>query len=106
FRFDDAVLMSPHQASDLVWMADLIGKTPEGNPTGWADIHPTGLHAKADSDIYVIGDSMGPISPLFGHYPKSAHIANAMGRIVAHYIGQRLAGKEPEPLLPDNLCYL
>jgi len=106
FRFDDAVLMSPHQASDLVWMADLIGKTPEGNPTGWADIHPTGLHAKADSDIYVIGDSMGPISPLFGHYPKSAHIANAMGSIVAHYIGQRLAGKEPEPLLPDNLCYL
>jgi len=106
FTFDDAILMSPHQASDLVWMADLIGKTPEDKPTGWADIHPTMLHAKADPDVYVIGDSMGAISPLFGHYPKSGHVANAMGRIVAQYIGLRLADKEVKPILPDNLCYM
>ena len=50
--------------------------------------------------------SMGVISPLFGHYPKSGHVANAMGRIVAQYIGLRLADKEVKPILPDNLCYM
>jgi len=49
---------------------------------------------------------MGAISPLFGHYPKSGHVANAMGRIVAQYIGLRLADKEVKPILPDNLCYM
>src|SRR5690606_4913803 len=104
FKFDDAVLMPPHQASDLVWMADLVGKSPEGRPTGWADIHPTMLHAKADPDIYIIGDSMGVISPLFGHYPKSGHVANAMGRIVAHYIVLRLADKEVKQCLQYYMC--
>ena len=33
-------------------------------------------------------------------------MANAHGQIVAGYIAQRLAGKEPELKLPDNLCYM
>ena len=106
FDFDDAILMAPHQASELVWQADLIGKTPEGKPTGWADIHPTLLHAKTDENVYIIGDAMGAVSPLFGHYPKSGHVANAMGRITAGYIAQRVAGKEVASALPDNLCYM
>jgi NADPH-dependent 2,4-dienoyl-CoA reductase/sulfur reductase-like enzyme len=106
FKFDDAILMPPHQASELVWQADLIGKNPEGKPTGWADIHPTLLHAKADQDVYVIGDSMGPVSKQFGHYPKSGHVANFVGKIAATYISQRIAGKELKVMLPDNLCYM
>ncbi|MGV3632851.1 MAG: FAD-dependent oxidoreductase [Pseudorhodoplanes sp.] len=106
FNFDDAVLMPPHQASDLVWQADLIAKTPDGKPAGWADIHPLMLHAKADQNVYVIGDSMGAVSKQFGHYPKSGHVANYMGKIAATYIAQRLSGKELKPLLPDNLCYM
>jgi NADH dehydrogenase FAD-containing subunit len=106
FKFDDAILMPPHQASELVWQADLIGKNPEGKPTGWADIHPTMLHAKADPNVYVIGDAMGAVSKQFGHYPKSGHVANYVGKIASTYIAQRIAGKEAKPLLPDNLCYM
>lgn len=106
FNFDDAILMPPHQASDLVWQADLIGKTPEGKPTGWADIHPTMLHTRSDQNVYVIGDAMGAVSKQFGHYPKSGHVANYMGKIAATYIARRIAGKEVKVLLPDNLCFM
>jgi len=106
FKFDDAILMPPHQASDIVWQADLIGKTPDGKPTGWADIHPTMLHAKSDENVYVIGDAMGAVSKQFGHYPKSGHVANFMGKIAATYIAQRIAEKEVKVLLPDNLCFM
>lgn len=106
FRFDDAILMPPHQAGNMVWSADLIGKTPDGKPTNWADIHPTMLHAKGDDSVYVVGDAMGAVSKQFGHYPKSAHVANFVGKIVATYLGQRIAGKEVKTLLPDNLCYM
>lgn len=106
FDFDDAILMPPHQAADMVWQADLIGKNAEGKPTGWADIHPTMLHAKSDDRVYVIGDAMGFISKQFGHYPKSGHVANYVGKIVATYISQRVKGAEVKTLLPDNLCYM
>ena len=106
FDFDDAVLMPPHQASDMVWYADLIAKGPDGKPTGWADIHPRLFTATADEDVYVLGDSMGTISDQFGHYPKSAHVAHAVAKIAAKNIAQRVAGKEVVPVLPDNLCYM
>lgn len=64
------------------------------------------LHAKSDQDVYVIGDSMGAVSKQFGHYPKSGHVANYMGKIAATYIAQRIAGKDVKPMLPDNLCYM
>ena len=106
FDFDDAILMPPHQAAEMVWAADLIGKTPEGKPTGWADMHNRLFHAKTDDRVYFVGDLMGAISPQFGHYPKSGHVANYIGKIVAKNIAQRVAGKEVTPLLPDNLCYM
>lgn len=40
------------------------------------------------------------------YYPKSAHIANRLGRIVAYQISEELAGRTPERRLPDNLCYM
>ena len=107
FKFDDAILMPPHQAADMVWQADLIGKDPAtGKPTGWADMHNRLYHAKTDDRVYFVGDLMGAISPQFGHYPKSGHVANYIGKIVAKNIAQRVAGKEVTPLLPDNLCYM
>src|SRR5690606_425547 len=106
FDFDHAILMPPHQAADIVWYAGLIGKRPDGKPTGWADIHPRFFTARDDDDVYVVGDSMGTISDQFGHYPKSAHVAHAIGKIVAKNIAERVAGKEVVPVLPDNLCYM
>jgi NADPH-dependent 2,4-dienoyl-CoA reductase/sulfur reductase-like enzyme len=105
-KFDDAILMPSHQAADMVWGADLIGKTADGKPTTWAEIHPTMLHAKEDQNVYLVGDVMGAVSKQFGYYPKSAHVANYVGKIVATYIGQRIKGQEVKTLLPDNLCYM
>ncbi|MGB3387559.1 MAG: FAD-dependent oxidoreductase [Pseudaminobacter sp.] len=105
-EFDDAILMPPHQAADMVWNAGLIGTNDEGKPTTWAEIHPTMLHAKSDPDVYVIGDCMGAVSKEFGHYPKSAHVANFVGKIVATYVAQRIKDQEVKALLPDNLCYM
>jgi NADPH-dependent 2,4-dienoyl-CoA reductase/sulfur reductase-like enzyme len=107
FKFDDAILMPPHQAAEMVWWADLIGKDPQtGKPTGWADMDNRYFTAKGDDSVYFVGDLMGAISPQFGHYPKSGHVANYIGKIVAKNIAQRAAGKEVTPLLPDNLCYM
>lgn len=106
FRFDDAVLMPPHQAADIAWNADLVPVAADGTTAGWADIHPQLFHATDDEDVYVIGDAVGAVSEQFGYYPKSAHVANALGRIVAANIGQRVRGEEVVPVLPDNLCYM
>lgn len=106
FDFDDAVLMPPHQAADMVWHAGLIGKDVQGRASGWADIHPRFFTANDDENIYVIGDAMGFISPQFGHYPKSAHVAHAVAKIVAQNLYERINDKDVIPVLPDNLCYM
>lgn len=106
FAFDHAILMAPHQAGDLAWKAGLIGNRPDGKSSGWAGVDPLFLHAKDDKDVFVIGDAVGLVSPHFNYYPKAGHVANRHGRIVARYIAERAAGREPKYDLPDNLCYM
>lgn len=106
FEFDDAVLMPPHQASDMIWYADLISKDENGKLGDWADTHPRLFTANSDEDVYVIGDSVGFISEQFGYYPKSGHVANALAKIVAQNIYERVKGQEVVTVLPDNLCYM
>jgi NADH dehydrogenase FAD-containing subunit len=106
FDFDDAIFMGHHQAADLVWKLGAIGKNPEGKPTNWAKVHPEFYNLPDDPQIFVIGDSVGAVSPQFGHYPKSGHVANRMGQSVAHYIAQQAQGKPMSPELIDNLCYM
>ena len=106
FTFDHSILMAPHQAGDMAWKAGLIGKSAEGKPTGWAGVDPFFLNMKDDPDVFVIGDSVGAVSPLFGHYPKAGHVANAHAKIVARYISERVKGRELKYALPDNLCFM
>lgn len=106
FRFDDAIFMGHHQAADLVWKLGVIGRTADGKPTNWAAVHPQYYNLKDDPQVFVIGDSVGAVSPQFGHYPKSGHVANRMGRSVAQYIAQQSKGQAPTPVLIDNLCYM
>ena len=105
-KFDDAILMAPQQAGDLVWQAGLIGKDSAGKPTGWADQDAVHLHAKSDERVFLIGDLIDKPSPLFGHYPKSGHLANRLGHIAAQEIAARAKGSEPEAQLPDSVCYV
>lgn len=104
--FDDAIFMGHHQAADLVWKLGAIGKTAEGKPNNWAAVHPEFYNLPDDPQTFVIGDSVGAVSPQFGHYPKSGHVANRMGASVARFIGRQAKGQELEPELIDNLCYM
>ncbi len=106
WKFDDAILMSPHQAADIVWKADAIGRTPEGKPTGWAGVHPLYYNLKDDPRVFVIGDSVGAVSPKFGHYPKSGHVANREAKAVAQYIVAQAKEQAPRHVMIDNLCYM
>jgi hypothetical protein len=45
-------------------------------------------------------------SPLFGHYPKSGHMAARLGRIAAQEIAARARGHAPETLLPESSCFI
>ena len=106
FRFDDAILMAPQQAGELVWQAGLIARDGAGKPTGWADQDPVHLHARGDERVFLIGDLIDKASPLFGHYPKSGHMANRLGRIAAREIAARARGAAAEKLLPDSSCFV
>jgi NADH dehydrogenase FAD-containing subunit len=98
--------MPPQQAGDLAWQAGLIGKDSAGQPTGWAEQDAVHLHAKGDERVFLVGDLIDKASPLFGHYPKSGHLANRLGRIAAQEIAARARGGEPPKLLPDSVCYV
>jgi NADPH-dependent 2,4-dienoyl-CoA reductase/sulfur reductase-like enzyme len=106
FRYDQAILMPPQQAADLLWQADLISRDSSGQPTGWADQDPLHLHVRDDPMVFIVGDACGAVSPLFGHYPKGGHLASRQGRIVAAEIAARAAGVEPPRLLPESLCFV
>lgn len=106
FDFEHAILMAPHQAGDLAWKAGVVVKPGEGPGVGWAGVDPLFLHARDDKDVFVIGDAVGFVSPHFAYYPKAGHVANRQARILAYYIAEREAGRDPDYRLPDNLCFM
>jgi NADPH-dependent 2,4-dienoyl-CoA reductase/sulfur reductase-like enzyme len=106
FGFDDAILMPPQQAAGLAWQAGLIGRDAAGKPTGWAAVDPLRLAARADPHIFMIGDMIDRVSPLFGHYPKSGHMAIRQGHIVARQIAALSHDKTAPQELPDSLCHI
>ncbi len=103
-RFDDAIVMAPQQAADPVWQAGLVGKDAQGWPTGWAEVDPLRLHARGDERVFVVGDAVGSVSPLFGAYPKTGQMASAQGRIVAADIAAQARGETPARRLPESVC--
>ena len=105
-RFDDAILMPPQQAGDLAWQAGLIGRDAEGKPSGWAAQEPLHLHALGDERVFLVGDLIDRASPLFGHYPKSGHLAAQLGRIAAREIAARARGAAAETQLPESRCFV
>lgn len=106
YRFDDAILMPPQQAHDLVRQAGLTGLDSAGKPTGWAAQDPLHLHAVGDERIFMVGDLLGPVSPLFGYYTKTGHMAVRLGTIAAAEIAARARGEIPGTVLPDGICHV
>ena len=104
--FTDAILMPPQQAADLAWDCGLVGQTAGGKPDGWARCDPLTLNAPGDERLFLVGDLIDRVSPLFGYYPKTGQIATGLGRIAALQIAARAAGGSAEKQLPDSTCYV
>lgn len=99
-RFDHAIIMPPQGSADLCRNNGLNGQN-----SAWAAVNPKNFQFLGDDRVFIIGDSVGAVSPLFGHYPKTGELASHMGRIAATEIGGRIAGRPPEPALPESTCY-
>lgn len=105
-RFDVALLSPPQQAADLVWQAGLIRAEEGGRPSGWAAQGAVDFRSPADERVFIIGDATGMVSPAFGLYPKTGHVANRMGLGVAQQIAAQATGHEFPPLLPESVCHV
>lgn len=99
-RFAAAIIMPPQGAASLCRSA---GLTAPGN--AWAATDARHFGSLADERLFVVGDSVGSVSPIFGHYPKTGQMASRMGQIAASEILARMAGSRSEPALPDSTCY-
>ena len=68
----------------------------------WCDVNYLTFESTAAKDVHVIGDSV-LAAPLM---PKSGHMANSHGKVVAAAVVAQLSGIEvnPQPLL-TNTCY-
>ena len=72
----------------------------------WCGVNYQTFESAVAKDVFVIGDSVGAVSPQFGHYPKAGHVANRQGRSVAKFIAMQAKGEELKPIIIDNLCYM
>lgn len=99
-RFAAAIVMPPQGAGPLCRESGLTAAD-----SAWAATDPRHFAAIGDERVFIVGDSVGSVSPLFGHYPKTGQMAANMGRIAAAEILARIAGRSNEPALPDSTCY-
>ncbi len=105
-RFDEALLCPPQQAADLLWPAGLIRPEDSGRPSGWAAQGALNFRSSADRRVFIIGDACGQVSPQFGQYPKTGHVANRMGLAVARQIAAEATGQAFPPVLPESVCHV
>lgn len=98
--FADGILMPPQQGGDLARDCGLVGAS------GWAACDPLTLAAADDDRVFLVGDVIDKVSPLFGHYPKTGQLAARLGRIAATQIAARAAGTAAESLLPASTCHV
>lgn len=106
-RFAHAMLLPPMRANALVAQSGLLGRDAPGAPSRWAVVDPMKLVSPADERIYLAGDLLDSVSPLFGHYPKTAHIAAGLGAAAAQQIVARSRDLSPAPgALPQSICHV
>lgn len=99
-HFSDALIMPPQQAADICRRVGLTA--PD---SAWAAVDPRNFNFLGDERIFVVGDSVGAVSPIFGHYPKTGELASRMGQIAATEIIGRLTGQPASPALPESTCF-
>jgi len=107
-HFDHALLLPPMHAGALVRDAGLAGRDARGQATRWAAVHADTLRSPHDERVVVIGDAMDSVSPLFGAYPKTAHIAADLGAAAAALLAAEPPRGNSQQLaaLPRSQCHV
>lgn len=106
-HFKHGILLPPMQASLLVAQSGLLGRNAQGQPTRWAGVDPLRLRSPVDERVYLVGDLLDTVSPLFAYYPKTAHVASGLGTAAALQIAAHSRGQTPSPVsLPHSICHV
>jgi NADPH-dependent 2,4-dienoyl-CoA reductase/sulfur reductase-like enzyme len=106
-RFDHALLLPPMRAGALARQAGLLGRDRQGRATHWAGVDPLTLRSPLDERVYPVGDVQDAVSPLFGHYPKTAHMAARLGAAAALQIAAASRGETAgAAALPHSICHV
>lgn len=110
FRFDHAMLLPPMGAGKLYAQAGLLGVDGSGTATRWAAVDPLTLRSPHDERIWLAGDALDRVSPLFGQYPKTAQIAADLGAAAARQILAAIGGLDTAlpagDALPSSQCHV
>lgn len=77
-------------------IAEMAGVT-DGN---WAPVNPADMSARADADVYVLGDSAEQ-----GDMPKSGFAANSQAKVCANAVRGALTGSKVFPAKYSNTCW-
>ena len=106
--FDHAMLLPPMRAGAPLEQAGLLGLDAKGKPGPWSAVDPLRLRSPVDERVFLAGDLLGAVSPLFGHYPKTAHMATRLGQAAARQIAarSRSTGTEAPLTLPESVCHV
>ena len=90
-------VLPPQRAGDIAHHAGLTTSNAR-----WCDVDWLTMESTAAKYIHILGDAL-QIAPAM---PKSGHMANQHGKVVAAAIVALLAGRAPNPLpLYNNTCY-
>ena len=78
-------------------IAAIAGVTDD---SGWAPVDPATMRAKADENVWVLGDSSAQ-----GDMPKSGFSANSQAKVAAMHIRGELTGSKTFPAKYSNTCW-
>ena len=92
-KFDAANVIPQQQAGEIAVKAGVTSGD-------WVPVNPENFSAKAQADIYVLGDAT-----IAAEMPKSAFSANSQAKVVAADILAELAKKERFPARFRNTCW-
>ena len=95
--FTAAILMPPQRAASFPGLAD-------ATDAPWLPVVPDSLQLAGDERVFVVGDAIDRVSPLFGHYPKTGQMAVRQGQLAARQIAARITGHPAATTLPDSTC--
>lgn len=103
FEFNDDIkaqvlnVVPPQRAGDIVHNAGLTTANKR-----WCEVDWLTMESKAAKNVHILGDAL-QVAP---GMPKSGHMANQHGKVVAAAIVALLSGRQPNQLpIYNNTCY-